>query len=400
MQYLGPTGVSTDRRERSGKFGAAVGLAAALAMMGLTPAQAQTLPPTLSWTAYETGSNGFNQAVAVGNMLKQKHGTDVRILPAGNDVARLGPLKANRAQASAMGIGTYFAQEGVLEFAVKDWGPQALQLILSSSTCSGQALGATADSGVKIPADIRGKRLGVVLGSPAVTQSILSFVAYAGLKPQDVKLVEFSSYGAMMKGVMNSEIDVFFASTISGQAKEIESSPRGIVWPAMPATDTAGWKRLNAVAPYFYPHVATCGAGFAKDQKIETAVYPYPIFTAYASQPEDLVYNIAKAMIVNYDAYKDTVVGVDGLEAKRQNLKWIIPYHAGTVKALKEAGVWNDAAQAHNDGLITRQKTLADAWKAFLAASPPADDAAFKTSWMKARAEALTKAGLPVGAGE
>ena len=105
-------------------------------------------------------------------------------------------------------------------------------------------------------------------------------------------------------------------------------------------------------------------------------------------------------MIVNYDAYKDAVIGVDGLEAKRQNLKWIIPYHAGTVKALKEAGVWNEAAQAHNDSLIKRQKTLAEAWKAFLSASPPAEDAAFKTGWMKARAEALTKAGLPVGYGE
>ena len=77
---------------------------------------------TLTFTAYDTGSSGFNIAVAVGKMLKDKHGTDVRVLPAGNDVARLAPLSAGRAQASAMGIGTYFAQEGVFEFAVKEWG--------------------------------------------------------------------------------------------------------------------------------------------------------------------------------------------------------------------------------------------------------------------------------------
>ena len=69
-------------------------------------------------------------------MLKDKHGTDVRVLPAGNDVARLAPLKAGRAQASAMGIGIYFAQEGVFEFAVKDWGPQPLRLMLSSPTAT------------------------------------------------------------------------------------------------------------------------------------------------------------------------------------------------------------------------------------------------------------------------
>ena len=363
-------------------------------------AQQPALPQTMTWTAYETGSNGFNQLVAVGNMFKQKHGTDVRILPAGNDVSRLGPLKAGRAQASAMGIGTYFAQEGVLEFAVKDWGPQALQLIMSSSTCNGQAMGATKDSGIAVPADIKGKRLGVVLGSPAITQSVLSFIAYAGLTPKDVKLVEFSSYGAMMKGVVNAEIDVFFASTISGQAKEVESSPRGVVWPPMPAGDTAAWKRMNAIAPYFYPHKASCGAGFAKDQVIETAVYPYPIFTAYASQPEDVIYAVAKSMIANYADYKDTVIGVDGLEAKRQNLKWIIPYHPGTVKAFKEAGVWSDEAQKHNDGLLARQKTLADAWAAFLKANPPAEAPAFKSAWMKARGEALGKAGMTIGFNE
>ena len=128
------------------------------------------LPATLTVTAYETGSNGFNQAVAVGAMLKKSFGTDLRVLPAGNDVARLGPLKAGRAQASAMGIGTYFAQEGVLEFAVKEWGPQPLQLILSSSTCSGQSLGAANDVGIKSAADMKGKRAGVVVGSPAVNQ--------------------------------------------------------------------------------------------------------------------------------------------------------------------------------------------------------------------------------------
>lgn len=376
-------------------FAVGIGLGWPVAM-----ARAQTLPSTLTFTAYETGSNGFNQAVAVGNMFKQKFGTDLRILPAGNDVARLGPLRANRAQASAMGIGTYFAQEGVLEFAVKDWGPQALQLILSSSTCNGQSMGVTKDSGIKVPADMRGKRIGVVLGSPAITQSVLSFVAFAGLTVKDVKVVEFSSYGAMMKGVLNNEIDVFFASTISGQAKEIESSPRGVFWPPFAASDTEAWKRMNVVAPYFYPHKASCGAGISKDQPIETSVYPYPIFTAYGSQPEELIYSVAKAMIVHYPDYKDTVIGVDGLEAKRQNLQWIIPYHTGTVKALKEAGVWSDAAQKHNDGLLQRQKVLAEAWGAFTKANPPDDAAQFKAGWMKARADALTKAKMPLGVTE
>ena len=100
---------------------AVAALLAAAALIAPHGAEAQTikLPDSLTLTAYDTGSSGFNIAVAVGKALKDKHGTDVRVLPAGNDVARLAPLKANRAQVSAMGIGTYFAQESVFEFGVK-----------------------------------------------------------------------------------------------------------------------------------------------------------------------------------------------------------------------------------------------------------------------------------------
>ncbi len=84
------------------KFTVATVATVAALTAGAISAQDAKLPATLTITAYETGSNGFNQAVAVGAMLKKKFNTDMRVLPAGNDVARLGPLKAGRAQASAM----------------------------------------------------------------------------------------------------------------------------------------------------------------------------------------------------------------------------------------------------------------------------------------------------------
>ena len=118
-------------------------------------AQDIKLPPTLTLTAYDTGSSGFNIAVAVGKTLKDKHGTDVRVLPAGNDVARLAPLKANRAQVSAMGIGTYFAPGSVFEFAVKEWGPQPLRLLLSATDCNAISLGVAKDTGVKEIKDLQ-----------------------------------------------------------------------------------------------------------------------------------------------------------------------------------------------------------------------------------------------------
>ena len=299
----------------------AVALAGA-ALLAMPGAHAQTikLPETLTLTAYDTGSSGFNIAVAVGKTLQDTHGTNVRVLPAGNDVARLAPLKANRAQASAMGIGTYFAQESVFEFAVKEWGPQPLRLILSATDCNAISLGVAKDTGVKEIKDLRGKRVGIVVGSPALNQNAFAVMAFGGLGKSDVKLVEFSGYGAMWKGMVNNEVDAAIASTISGQVKEVETSPRGIVYPPTPAADKDGWARLNKLGPYFYPHKTTCGSGIPQGGSVELLSYPYPIFMAYASQPADLIYSLTKAMIAGYDGYKDAAPGAAGLALDRQNL--------------------------------------------------------------------------------
>jgi TRAP transporter TAXI family solute receptor len=352
------------------------------------------LPATLTLTAYDTGSSGFNIAVAVGKTLKDKQGSDVRVLPAGNDVARLAPLRANRAQASAMGIGGYFAQESVFEFAVKDWGPQQLRLILSAMDCNAISLGVAKDTGVKEVKDLKGKRVGVVVGSPALNQNAFAVLAFGGLTRSDVKLVEFSSYGAMWKGMLNNEIDAATASNISGQVKEVETSPRGIVYPPTPAADKEGWARLHKIGPYFQPHRVTCGVGVPPGGMVELPSYPYPIFMAYASQPADLVYNLAKAMIANYNDYKDAAPGAAGLEVKRQNLAWVLPYHEGTVKALQEVGVWRAEHEAHNQKLLKRQETLAKAWAAFLKTDPSDDKTAFTTGWIAARKAALAAAGM------
>jgi TRAP transporter TAXI family solute receptor len=370
-----------------------------VSLLTLPAARAQDvkLPPTMTFTAYDTGTAGFNIAVAVGKMMKDKYGTDLRVLPAGNDVARLAPLRAGRAMSSAMGSGSYFAQEGVFEFGAKEWGPQALQLVLSTVDCNAATLGVARDTGVKEIKDLKGKRVGFVVGSPALNQNSLAILAFGNLKQSDVKSVEFSSYGAMWKGLLNNDVDAAFATTITGPAKEAETSPRGLIWPPLPHKDNAGWERVQKVGSFFFRHTATCGAGISKDKPIELGTYPYPIFVVYGNQPADQVYAVTKAMITGYDIYKDAAAGASGLAADKQTKKWVVPVHPGAVKALKEAGQWSDDQEAHNNALFKRQGVLAAAWADYGKASPPSDDKEFLAGWMKARAAALKKANMPNG---
>ena len=367
---------------------------AAALLLAYSPAFAQAIPKEMSWTAYDTGSSGFNIAVAIGQQFKKVLGSDVRILPSGNDTGRLAPVKANRAVLSQMGIGTYFAQEGVFEFGAKSWGPQPSRLLMSATACNGLGLAIAKDTGVKQIKDLKGKRLGVVVGSPALTQGAIALIAFGDLTEKDMTLVQFSSNNAMWKGIINNEADAALSSTISGQSREAGSSPRGIVWPPMPADDKAGWARVHKKAPYFVAQNVTCGAGGLSPQTpVAMSSYAYPIFMTYPDRSADLVYAITKAMIDTYDDYKTGAPGAEGMALSTQNFTWVVPYHDGAIRVFKEKGVWTDAAQKHNDNLVKRQQVMLDAWKAY-GANAPSDDKAFAEGWMKARGAALQKAGM------
>ena len=251
-------------------------------------------------TAYDTGSSGFNMAVAIGQVFKTKYSSDMRVLPAGNDVARLAPLKAGRALASAMGIGTYFAQEGVFEFAVKEWGPQPLQLILASTACNGVSLGVAKDTGVKEVKDMKGKRIGIVVGSPALNQNALAMMAFGGVEPRPTSRSSSSPTTARCGRAWST------TRSMPLSPRPFPARRRKSKLAARPGVATDAGRRQSGmgarakVAPYFVPHKATCGAGgIAKDVGRHGRL-PVPDRHGVRTQPADLVYSIAKAMIDHY----------------------------------------------------------------------------------------------------
>lgn len=381
----------------------AASIAAVLSVFAAGPVLAQTakapagLPNTLAWSAYDVGSGGYNQAVAIGNALKQKYGVNLRVLPGKSDIARTLPARDGQVQFSANGVGgSYLAQEGVFEFGAKVWGPQPIRGLLTNNSDQLLTVLAAKDSGIKTVADMKGKRVAWVIGSPSLNQNITAILAFANLTWDDVKRVDFGGFGAAMDGVTNGQADVAFSSSISGKAYQLAKSPRGLVYPVIPHADKAGWKRLNATAPFFIPFMGSEGADLDKEHKVESATYPYPILMTYARQDNESVYAMTKAMVESFDEYKDSSPGNNGWALDRQNFSWVIPFHDGAIRYFKERGVWKPEHQAHNDKLVERQNVLAAAWKATVAA-PHADDAAFEQAWQKARVDALKKASFEPG---
>jgi TRAP transporter TAXI family solute receptor len=351
------------------------------------------LPSTLAWTAYNTGTTGYNQSVAIGKALKDKYGTSLRVVPGKNDVSRLTPLRTGKVDFVANGAATYFASEGVFLFAARDWGPMPLRLLMSATSDANLSVAVAKDTGVKNFADLKGKRVAYVRGGDALNVGMEAMLAFGGLTWDDVQKVEFPGYGASWNGMVNNQVDAAFASTVSGPTKKLEASPRGIHWPPTPHDDKAGWKRLNDTAPYFVPHVATIGSGISKENPHEGAAYPYPILITLADKDDTLVYSLTKAIHQEYPRYKDAMPALKGWALERQTFRWAVPYHKAAVQYWKEIGAWTDDMEKHNNALVKRQEVLAAAWKT-MADKKITDDDAFKTEWMKVRAAALDKAGF------
>jgi TRAP transporter TAXI family solute receptor len=373
-------------------------LAAAAAVVAAFhgPAKANEikLPETVAWTAYDVGSGGYNQAVAIGNSLKNRLKVNLRVLPGKNDISRNLPLREKKVHFSANGVGgTYLAQEGLYEFGAKDWGPQRLRLLLLNNADALLTIVTAKDANIKTIYDIKGKRVAWVAGAPSLNQNITAMLAFANLTWNDVTKVEFGGFGAAMDGIIANQVDAAFSSSISGQAYKIASSPRGLQYPIFPHKDKDGWARMNKIAPFFVPFMGTEGASMSKESPVEATTYPYPTLIAYDSQDTDLAYNMTRAMVEFFGDYKDGAPGNNGWDLKRQIFDWVVPYHDGAVRYFKEIGVWKPEHQAHNDKLVKRQDALAKAWDGF-AKTGPADEKAFYSAWLKARAATMTQAGF------
>ena len=351
---------------------------------------APEFPRTMSWSAYNLGTTGYNQAVGIGKALKDNYNVNLRVLPGKNDVSRLLPLQRGRVQFSANGVATYFGQEGVFQFAGKTWGPMPLRLVIASHGDSNQALGVANDLGIKSYADLRGKRVPYVRGAPALNVTTEAFLACGGLTWDDVERVDFPGYNAMWTGIVNGQVDAAYATTVSGPTRKLEASPRGIFWPPAPHDDAGCWQRMDGVVPFMQKHMATRGAAISEDNPHEGATYPYPMLITLAGQDEQLVHDLAKAIHIHYEEYKNADPGSIGWAMDRQNFQWVVPFHEGAVRYFKSVDVWSDADDAHNSRLIQRQSVLATAWQAHQAEDP--DD--FSAAWMVRRAAALDAAGF------
>lgn len=379
------------RRAYVGGMGAAIG---STMLPGTSRGQGASipgLPSTLIWSVYDVGASGYVEASAIADAMGKKYGSRVRLQPSGTSIGRLQPLKQRRATHGWLATEVYFAAEGLFEYASPDWGPQDLRTMLGRvNTLS---IVATQTSGIKTFADLKGKRYAIAKANTSVNAKVEPLLNAAGIKLSDMQLVEFPSYGATMKALIEGKADAAGASPHTVTLKELEASPNGIHWIEIPESNKDLWTKFQAALPLVSPYQEDLGAGITKDKPVWMMGFRYPMITVYADAKDDEVYAVTKAIVDNYADYKDASPIMPRWEVSKSGAYPMdAPFHNGAIKYLKEKGIWSPAHQTWQDAISKRQGLMRQAWADMMAKDPAAkgaDAAKLTALWTPRREEIL-----------
>jgi len=117
-----------------------------------------------------------------------------------------------------------------------------------------------------------------------------------------------------------------------------------------------------------------------------------PSVLALPRTPDNVTYWATKTMWESYDAYKGAIKGMDVswlLPRYMEKGLGIFPWHEGSIKYLKEIGLWTARHEAGQKLLLERQEEVMKLWKATVdkALDKRMAHTDFPAFWLKAREE-------------
>jgi hypothetical protein len=186
-------------------------------------------------------------------------------------------------------------------------------------------------------------------------QSIAALLAWPQVDPEDVVRVPAGSPGAAIRAISGGTADICFFFPMYPDLMEVAAAPHGIRWVDMPYDeDPEGRARYSAYEP-----ITTFGV-MSETPECEGIRGIVTVTSSYtrAETDAELIYNWVKWINENYDLYKDNHAWNKTITLENY-MAYIstspIPVHEGTIRYLKELGLWtaaHDARQAENIALI------------------------------------------------
>lgn len=195
-----------------------------------------------------------------------------------------------------------------------------------------------ADSPIKTPADLKGKRLSPAPKGYTVEVITRNVLKAAGLTYDDLGKVDFLDLEEAAGLMKDGHLDAVVASiSLTGDPTitDLETA-RAVRVLGIPADMM---QKLQQVSPGLYP--ATLPAGSYKGVTQDITIPGYSLgFVVSSDLPEDLVYQMTKALVENWATMQG--VSADLKELQPQDLAkptMGVEFHPGALKYYKEKGL-------------------------------------------------------------
>jgi len=108
------------------------------------------------------------------------------------------------------------------------------------------------------------------------------------------------------------------------------------------------------------------GAGLSKSNAKWLVGYRYPVLSVYRDKVStDEAYNMVKAIDLSFDDFKNTTSSsFNWALEKAGRPPYDAPAHEGTIRYMKEKGLWRDEDQAWQEKRLARMEAVFAAWDA------------------------------------
>lgn len=193
------------------------------------------------------------------------------------------------------------------------------------------------DSGIKNFEDIKGKRVNI--GNPGSGQRGTMQVAMdaMGIKVSDLKLASELKAAEQASALCDNKVDamVYVVGHPNGSIKEATTSCDSVI------VNVAGPAIEKLIKDNSYYRTATIPGGMYRGTDTDTKTFGVgATFVSSAKVPEDVIYNVVKAVFENFEDFQKLHPAFANLK-KEEMIKdgLSAPLHKGAAKYYKEAGM-------------------------------------------------------------
>ncbi len=217
------------------------------------------------------------------------------------------------------------------------------------------------EAGKKVRVAVNTSSASMIIWAEEVLPAFLGILDNKELMKNYIK-VPLGTYPANVKSIAEGKADVAMVATISPVTYEIEAHPKGLRWLDKPVADKKGWAEVVRLRPLTIPSKVGIGVKSAIGRESWVSNF---LYWGMAKTDPELVYQIAKWLHQNFDAYKNAhaLCGRMSIDLFREFLNYTgAPIHEGTIKYLKEIGKWTAKDDVWNQEAVKLMARYIEAW--------------------------------------